>query len=84
MSLNCAPNLKSIFQVENSLLQSSASTPSSSSKNIPEDLVILSTDSLAERVRKMNLLKKQRSQNSRESSRERSVPRKNEGWVLTF
>uniref|UniRef100_T1PEI9 SOGA coiled-coil domain-containing protein n=1 Tax=Musca domestica TaxID=7370 RepID=T1PEI9_MUSDO len=66
-------------EVENSLLQSSASTPSSSSKNIPEDLVILSTDSLAERVRKMNLLKKQRSQNSRESSRERSVPRKNEG-----
>ncbi|XP_058984367.1 rootletin isoform X2 [Musca domestica] len=66
-------------EVENSLLQSSASTPSSSSKNIPEDLVILSTDSLAERVRKMNLLKKQRSQNSRESSRERSLPRKNEG-----
>ncbi|XP_061387212.1 myosin-7 [Musca vetustissima] len=66
-------------EVENSLLQSSTSTPSSSSKNIPDDLIILSTDSLAERVRKMNLLKKQRSQNSRESSRERSVPRKNEG-----
>ncbi|XP_073824644.1 LOW QUALITY PROTEIN: uncharacterized protein [Musca autumnalis] len=66
-------------EVENSLLQSSSLTPSSSSKNIPEELIILSTDSLAERVRKMNLLKKQRSQNSRESSRERSVPRKNEG-----
>ncbi|XP_037828814.1 nucleoporin nup211 isoform X4 [Lucilia sericata] len=65
-----------IKEVENSLsLNSSAS---SSSKNIPDDLVILSTDSLAERVRKMNLLKKQRSQNSRESSRERSVPRKQE------
>ncbi|XP_059220849.1 trichohyalin isoform X4 [Stomoxys calcitrans] len=64
-------------EVENSLLQSAAS--SSSAKNIPDELVIHSTDSLAERVRKMNLLKKQRSQNSRESSRERSVPRKNEG-----
>ncbi|XP_046802534.1 COP1-interactive protein 1 isoform X4 [Lucilia cuprina] len=65
-----------IKEVENSLSQNSSA--SSSSKNIPDDLVILSTDSLAERVRKMNLLKKQRSQNSRESSRERSVPRKQE------
>ncbi|KAM7351097.1 uncharacterized protein ACRADG_004081 isoform 2-T4 [Cochliomyia hominivorax] len=65
-----------IKEVENSLSQNSSS--SSSSKNIPDDLVILSTDSLAERVRKMNLLKKQRTQNSRESSRERSVPRKQE------
>lgn len=60
--------------MENSLSQNSSE--SSSSKNIPDDLVILSTDSLAERVRKMNLLKKQRNQNSRESSREKSVPRK--------
>ncbi|XP_075151652.1 uncharacterized protein LOC142225696 isoform X2 [Haematobia irritans] len=64
-------------EVENSLMQSAATT--SSAKNIPDELVIQSTDSLAERVRKMNLLKKQRSQNSRESSRERSLPRKNEG-----
>ncbi|XP_065355494.1 golgin subfamily A member 4 isoform X2 [Calliphora vicina] len=65
-----------IKEVENSLTPNSSA--SSSSKNIPDDLIILSTDSLAERVRKMNLLKKQRSQNSRESSRERSVPRKQE------
>lgn len=44
-----------------------------SSKEAPEDLVILRTDSLAERARKMQLKK----QNSveRESSRERSLPR---------
>ncbi|XP_037957254.1 myosin-2 heavy chain isoform X3 [Teleopsis dalmanni] len=71
-------------EVEDSLLQNSklsspSPQPSSSpSRSIPDDLVILSTDSLAERVRKMNLLKKQRSLNSRESSRERSVPRKTE------
>ncbi|XP_017099194.2 early endosome antigen 1 isoform X2 [Drosophila bipectinata] len=53
------------------------SSPSKTS-SIPDELVILSTDSLAERVRKMNLLKKQRSLNSRENSRERSVPRKEE------
>lgn len=77
-SLTTLLHTHTLFQVENTLLQNSV-TPSSSSKTIPDDLVILSTDSLAERVRKMNLLKKQRSQNSRESSRERSVPRKNEG-----
>ncbi|XP_017069943.2 LOW QUALITY PROTEIN: myosin-7 [Drosophila eugracilis] len=53
------------------------SSPSKTS-SIPDELVILSTDSLAERVRKMNLLKKQRSLNSRENSRERSVPRREE------
>ncbi|KAG4066400.1 hypothetical protein HA402_007036 [Bradysia odoriphaga] len=44
-----------------------------SSKEAPEDLVILRTDSLAERARKMQLKK----QNSveRESSREKSIPR---------
>ncbi|CAD6997122.1 unnamed protein product [Ceratitis capitata] len=56
---------------------SSSSTPSPSRSSIPEDLIILSTDSLAERVRKMNLLKKQR-QSSRESSRERSIPKKSD------
>ncbi|XP_036217888.2 uncharacterized protein [Bactrocera oleae] len=56
---------------------SSSSTSSPSRSSIPEDLIILSTDSLAERVRKMNLLKKQR-QSSRESSRERSIPKKSD------
>ncbi|CAD7085418.1 unnamed protein product [Hermetia illucens] len=44
------------------------------SKESPDDWVILKTDSLAERVRKMNL-KKQKSM-EREGSREKSVPRK--------
>ncbi|XP_054742027.1 myosin-9 isoform X3 [Anastrepha obliqua] len=56
---------------------SSSSKSSPSRSTIPEELIILSTDSLAERVRKMNLLKKQR-QNSRESSRERSVSKKSD------
>ncbi|XP_036321036.1 myosin-7B isoform X1 [Rhagoletis pomonella] len=56
---------------------SSSSTPSPSRSSIPEELIILSSDSLAERVRKMNLLKKQR-QSSRESSRERSVSKKSD------
>lgn len=44
-----------------------------SSKEAPEDLIILRTDSLAERARKMQLKK----QNSveREGSREKSLPR---------
>ncbi|BFF95087.1 myosin-1 [Drosophila madeirensis] len=72
-----------IKEVEQALTPSSSSTTrvtSSPSKtsSIPDELVILSTDSLAERVRKMNLLKKQRSLNSRENSRERSVPRREE------
>lgn len=44
------------------------------SKEAPEDLVILRTDSLAERARKMQLIKKQNSA-EREMSRERSLPR---------
>ncbi|XP_067621471.1 myosin heavy chain, cardiac muscle isoform isoform X3 [Eurosta solidaginis] len=56
---------------------SSSSTSSNSRSTIPEDLIILSSDSLAERVRKMNLLKKLR-QSSRESSRERSVSKKSD------
>ncbi|XP_028899196.2 interaptin isoform X2 [Zeugodacus cucurbitae] len=68
-----------IKEVEDSTSKaaSSSSTPSPSRNSIPEDLIILSTDSLAERVRKMNLLKKQR-QSSRESSRERSIPKKSD------
>ncbi|XP_011214885.2 myosin-11 isoform X5 [Bactrocera dorsalis] len=68
-----------IKEVEDSTSKtaSSSSTSSPSRSSIPEDLIILSTDSLAERVRKMNLLKKQR-QNSRESSRERSIPKKSD------
>uniref|UniRef100_A0A0K8W841 Uncharacterized protein n=1 Tax=Bactrocera latifrons TaxID=174628 RepID=A0A0K8W841_BACLA len=68
-----------IKEVEDSISKtaSSSSTSSPSRSSIPEDLIILSTDSLAERVRKMNLLKKQR-QNSRESSRERSIPKKSD------
>ncbi|KAL9930050.1 uncharacterized protein ACN427_014690 isoform 1-T6 [Glossina fuscipes fuscipes] len=56
-----------------------SSSKSSPLKDIPEDLIIRSSDSLAERARKINTLKKQRSQNSRESSRERSIPKKTEG-----
>lgn len=44
------------------------------SKEAPEDLVILRSDSLAERARKMQLIKKQNSV-EREMSRERSLPR---------
>ncbi|XP_055710579.1 myosin-10 isoform X2 [Phlebotomus papatasi] len=44
--------------------------------DIPDDLVIQKSDSLAERYRKMQALKQR--QNSRESSRERSLPRKME------
>lgn len=66
-------------QVEHALTPTARVTSSpSKTSSIPDELVILSTDSLAERVRKMNLLKKQRSLNSRENSRERSVPRKEE------
>ncbi|XP_030241266.1 plectin isoform X2 [Drosophila navojoa] len=65
-------------EVEQSLTQGRATASPSKTSSIPDELVILSTDSLAERVRKMNLLKKQRSLNSRESSRERSVPRRDE------
>ncbi|XP_033236496.1 myosin-1 isoform X6 [Drosophila pseudoobscura] len=69
-----------IKEMEQALTPSSTRVTSSPSKtsSIPDELVILSTDSLAERVRKMNLLKKQRSLNSRENSRERSVPRREE------
>ncbi|KAH8305458.1 hypothetical protein KR018_006130 [Drosophila ironensis] len=68
-----------IKEVEHSLTPSARVTSSpSKTSSIPDELVILSTDSLAERVRKMNLLKKQRSLNSRENSRERSVPRREE------
>ncbi|KAH8409911.1 hypothetical protein KR009_000827 [Drosophila setifemur] len=65
-----------IKEVEQNLITTTRVTSSpSKTSSIPDELVILSTDSLAERVRKMNLLKKQRSLNSRENSRERSVPR---------
>ncbi|KAH8328963.1 hypothetical protein KR074_000733 [Drosophila pseudoananassae] len=68
-----------IKEVEHALTPPARVTSSpSKTSSIPDELVILSTDSLAERVRKMNLLKKQRSLNSRENSRERSVPRKEE------
>ncbi|KPU73502.1 uncharacterized protein Dana_GF14469, isoform C [Drosophila ananassae] len=68
-----------IKEVEHALTPTARVTSSpSKTSSIPDELVILSTDSLAERVRKMNLLKKQRSLNSRENSRERSVPRKEE------
>uniref|UniRef100_A0A1A9UYN8 Uncharacterized protein n=1 Tax=Glossina austeni TaxID=7395 RepID=A0A1A9UYN8_GLOAU len=68
-------------EVENSISLNVNASPSKSSplKEIPEDLIIRSSDSLAERARKINTLKKQRSQNSRESSRERSIPKKTEG-----
>ncbi|ALC38643.1 CG18304 [Drosophila busckii] len=62
----------------NELEPSRVTASPSKTSSIPDELVILSTDSLAERVRKMNLLKKQRSLNSRENSRERSLPRKEE------
>ncbi|XP_039226901.1 rootletin isoform X1 [Drosophila yakuba] len=68
-----------IKEVEHALTPPTRVTSSpSKTSSIPDELVILSTDSLAERVRKMNLLKKQRSLNSRENSRERSVPRREE------
>ncbi|XP_060665971.1 myosin-1 isoform X3 [Drosophila nasuta] len=67
-----------INEVEQTLTQGRVTSSPSKTSSIPDELVILSTDSLAERVRKMNLLKKQRSLNSRENSRERSVPRRDE------
>lgn len=51
------------------------------SKEPPEDLVILRTDSLAERARKMQLIKKQNSV-ERELSRERSLPRSVERYNI--
>lgn len=53
------------------------SSKSGSPNNLSTDLMILKTDSLAERARKMNIIKKMRSQNSRESSREKSISRQN-------
>ncbi|GAB0098805.1 putative leucine-rich repeat-containing protein DDB_G0290503 isoform X1 [Sergentomyia squamirostris] len=53
------------------------STANKTASDIPDDLVILKTDSLAERYRKMQILK-QRQSIERESSRERSLPRKSE------
>lgn len=53
------------------------SSKSGSPSNLSTDLLILKSDSLAERARKMNIIKKMRSQNSRESSREKSVSRQN-------
>ncbi|XP_055682397.1 myosin heavy chain, striated muscle [Lutzomyia longipalpis] len=55
--------------------------PPSSAKTaaeIPNDLVILKSDSLAERYRKMQALKQHRSFERESSSRERSLPRKSE------
>lgn len=49
-------------------------------KGDESNIIILKTDSLAERVRKMQLLKKQSSV-ERESSREKSVPKKIEKYV---
>lgn len=73
-----------INEVEQTLSQGRVTSSPSKTSSIPDELVILSTDSLAERVRKMNLLKKQRSLNSRESSRERSVPRRDEDSEATL
>ncbi|XP_030376633.1 myosin-4 isoform X1 [Scaptodrosophila lebanonensis] len=64
-----------IKEVEQTLPQNRVTSSPSKTSSIPDELVILSTDSLAERVRKMNLIKKQR-MSSRESSRESSMPRK--------
>lgn len=61
-----------ITQVEESITLRRPPLPPSS-KEAPEDLVIMRTDSLAERARKMQL-KKQGSV-ERESSREKSIPR---------
>ncbi|KAM8716325.1 hypothetical protein ACLKA7_003242 [Drosophila subpalustris] len=71
-------------EVEQTLTQGRVTSSPSKTSSIPDELVILSTDSLAERVRKMNLLKKQRSLNSRENSRERSVPRRDEDNEATL
>lgn len=59
--------------------KSPSTTKASSPHNAATDLLILKSDSLAERARKMNLIKKMRSQNreSRESSREKSISRQN-------
>lgn len=61
-----------ITQVEESITLRRPPLPPMS-KEAPEDLVIMRTDSLAERARKMQL-KKQGSV-ERESSREKSIPR---------
>lgn len=68
-----------IGQVEESFTLKRPPIPPAS-KETSEDLVILRTDSLAERARKMQLLKKQSSV-EREMSRERSLPRSIERLV---
>ncbi|EDW03674.1 GH11364 [Drosophila grimshawi] len=73
-----------INEVDHTLTQDRVTSSPSKTSSIPDELVILSTDSLAERVRKMNLLKKHRSLNSRENSRERSTPRKDEESEATL
>lgn len=61
-----------IAQVEESITLRRPPLPPQS-KEAPEDLVIMRTDSLAERARKMQLIKKQGSV-EREGSREKSLP----------
>lgn len=61
-----------IAQVEESITLRRPPLPPLS-KEAPEDLVIMRSDSLAERARKMNL--KKQSSLDRESSREKSMPR---------
>ncbi|KAL5282113.1 SOGA3 family protein [Megaselia abdita] len=56
---------------------------SSSPNNVSTDLIILKSDSLAERARKMNIIKKMKSQNSRENSREKSISRQNSVEIET-
>lgn len=68
-----------ISQVEESITLRRPPLPPSS-KEAPEDLVILRTDSLAERARKMQL--KKQSSLERENSRERSQPRSVEKFVF--
>lgn len=70
-----------ISQVEESITLRRPPLPPSS-KEAPEDLIILRTDSLAERARKMQL--KKQSSLERESSRERSQPRSLEKFVFHF
>lgn len=50
---------------------------------VKDEVVILKSDSLAERVRKMQLLKKQGSV-ERDTSRDRSVPRKSEKYEMIY
>lgn len=68
-----------ISQVEESITLRRPPLPPTS-KEAPEDLVILRTDSLAERARKMQL--KKQSSLERETSRERSQPRSVEKFVF--